>query len=93
MRTGAVLYTVQASGLSTSFADASSDAVLISGVGNGRVAGEDTASQDPLTQLAADTGGKALLNANDLTTGLKSALRESNDYYLLAWRPERLFQP
>ena len=90
VRTGAVLYTVQAGGLSTSFADASSDAVLISGVGNGRVFGEDTAAQDPLTQLAADTGGKALLNANDLTTGLKSALRESNDYYLLAWRPEKL---
>ena len=85
---GAVLYTIQASGLNTTFADASSDAVLIPGVGNGRVFGEDSAAQDPLVQLAADTGGKALLNANDLNLGVKRALQESDDYYLLSWRPE-----
>jgi hypothetical protein len=61
---------------------------MIAGVGNGRVFGEDTAVQDPLTQLAADTGGKALLNANDLNQGVKRALQESDDYYLLSWRPE-----
>lgn len=90
---GAVLYTVQAGGLNTTFADASNDALLIAGVGNGRVFGEDSAAQDPLTQLAADTGGKALLNANDLNSGVKNALRESNDYYLLAWRPETVVAP
>ena len=87
VRVGAVLYTIQASGLNTSFPDASSDAVL-TGVGTGRVLGEDSAVQDPLTQLAADTGGHALLNANDLNGSVRSALQESNDYYLLAWRPE-----
>ncbi len=85
---GAVLYTIQASGLNSTFPDASSDTVMIAGVGNGRVFGEDTAQQDPLTQLAADTGGKALLNANDLNQGVKRALQESDDYYLLSWRPE-----
>lgn len=93
VQAGAVLYTIQAGGLNTTFADASNDALLISGVGNGRVFGEDSAAQDPLTQLAADTGGKALLNANDLNRGVKSALRESNDYYLLAWRPEAVVSP
>jgi VWFA-related protein len=88
VRAGAVLYTIQASGLNTTFADASSDAMLIAGTGTGYLAGEDTAVQDPLTELAADTGGKALLNANDLNRGMKRALQESNDYYLLAWRPE-----
>jgi hypothetical protein len=88
VRSGAVLYTIQASGLNTTFPDASTDVMLIAGTGTGRVTGEDTAVQDPLTQLAADTGGKALLNANDLNRGMKRALQESNDYYLLAWRPE-----
>jgi hypothetical protein len=88
VRAGAVVYTIQASGLNTTFADASADVILIPGTGTGSVSGEDFAMQDPLTQLAADTGGKALLNANDLNPGVRRALQESNDYYLLAWRPE-----
>jgi len=55
--------------------------------------GEDLASQDPLLELAADSGGKALLNTNDLTAGVRRALRESNDYYLLAWRPDTGVSP
>ena len=88
VRAGAVVYTIQASGLNTTFPDASADVILIPGTGTGRVSGEDIAVQDPLTELAADTGGKALLNANDLNQSVKRALLESNDYYLLAWRPE-----
>jgi VWFA-related protein len=87
VHSGAVLYTIQASGLNTTFPDAGSDAVL-TGVGTGRVLGEDIAVQDPLTQLASDTGGHALLNANDLNRSVKRALQESNDYYLLSWRPD-----
>lgn len=88
VRAGAVVYTIQASGLNTTFPDASADVILVPGTGTGRLEGEDNALQDPLMELAADTGGKALLNANDLNQSLKRALRESNDYYLLSWRPE-----
>jgi VWFA-related protein len=88
VRGGAVVYTIQASGLNTSFPDASSDVIMVQGTDTGRVYGEDVAVQDPLTELAADTGGKAILNANDLNPGVQRALKESNDYYLLAWRPE-----
>jgi VWFA-related protein len=88
VKSGAVMYTIQAGGLTTDFPDASSDAMLIAGTGTGRILGEDIAVQDPLTELAADTGGKALLNANELNPGVRRALAESNDYYLLAWRPE-----
>jgi VWFA-related protein len=88
VRAGAVVYTIQASGLNTTFPDASSDVILIPGTGTGRTTGDDIAVQDPLTELAADTGGKALLNANDLNLGVKRALQDSNDYYLLAWRPQ-----
>jgi len=93
VRSGAVLYTVQASGLNTAFPDARSDEIGIPGGGSGRLFGEDSATQDALTQLAADTGGKALLNSNDLNGAVKSALRESNDYYLLAWRPDSVLTP
>ena len=88
VKSGAVVYTIQASGLTTDFPDATSDAMLIASTGTGRILGEDIAVQDPLTELAADTGGKALLNANDLNPGVRRALDDSNDYYLLAWRPE-----
>jgi VWFA-related protein len=43
------------------------------------------ASQEPLHTLAADTGGKELLNNNDLAAGIVQAQKELNDYYLLAY--------
>src|SRR6185369_189507 len=50
--------------------------------------GERTFMQEPLHALAADTGGRALLNSNDLEGGIARALDETSRYYLLAWRPE-----
>lgn len=49
---------------------------------------ELTASQDSLNALAADTGGKALFNTNELKKGLAPALKETSTYYLLAWKPD-----
>ena len=43
------------------------------------------ASQDSLYALAKDTGGKALLDNNDLTTGIVDAARTANSYYLVAY--------
>ena len=40
-----------------------------------------------MNALAVDTGGKAFLNIGSLTTPIKEALRETSNYYLLAWRP------
>jgi hypothetical protein len=51
------------------------------------MSGERTFTQEPLHALAADTGGRALLNSNDLTGGIARALDETSRYYLLAWRP------
>jgi len=50
--------------------------------------GADTAIQAPLYTLAVDTGGRALFNSNSLDGGIKKALDETSEYYLLAWRPE-----
>ena len=87
-RAGVVIYTLQASGLGTAFPDAASGVSLgPDGSTGGAPLGEDTAAQAPLVQLAADTGGRALLNSNDLVRGVTQALAETGRYYLLAWRP------
>jgi len=42
-------------------------------------------SQDTLVSLAADTGGKAFLDSNDLSLGLVQAQQEYRSYYVLAY--------
>ncbi len=42
-------------------------------------------SQDTLYALAADTGGKALLDYNDLTQGIVQAQRSTSSYYLIGY--------
>jgi hypothetical protein len=88
-RGGVVIYTLDARGLSV---DSSLDAgngggFDPSGIAQSRLSGERTFTQEPLHALAADTGGRALLNSNDLEGGIARALDETSSYYLLAWRP------
>ncbi len=42
-------------------------------------------SQDTLYALAADTGGKALLDTNDLTRGILQAARSISSYYIIGY--------
>ena len=42
-------------------------------------------SQETLFTLAADTGGKALLDSNDLTMGMTQVQRDINTYYILGY--------
>ena len=42
-------------------------------------------SQDTLFALAGDTGGKALFDNNDLTTGIVNAQRAVSNYYILGY--------
>ena len=42
-------------------------------------------SQDTMYTLAADTGGKALLDNNDLTRGITEAQKAISDYYILGY--------
>jgi hypothetical protein len=87
-RSSVVIYTLDARGLSTdSTLDASSSGFDPYGVLQSRMSGERTFSQEPLHALAADTGGRALLNSNDLAGGIARALDETSRYYLIAWRP------
>src|SRR5215216_3141000 len=89
-RSSVVIYSIDARGLSTDpMLDASSGGGFdTSGIMQSRLSGERTFMQEPLHALAADTGGRALLNSNDLTGGIARALDETSRYYLIAWRPE-----
>jgi VWFA-related protein len=59
------------------------------GVYSGTAAQADTTnfqqSQDTLFALAGDTGGKALFDNNDLTTGIVQAQKAISNYYLLEY--------
>lgn len=96
-RSGVVFYTVDARGLFTTNADASTDVAFdtydsphgIQLTYEGVAANEAVASQEPLRILAKDTGGRAIMNHNDLESGLTKAVQETSEYYLLAWQPER----
>jgi VWFA-related protein len=42
-------------------------------------------SQETLSTLAADTGGKALLDSNDLTLGIRQAQEDIRSYYIVGY--------
>lgn len=89
-RSSVVIYSIDARGLTTdSMFDASNGAGFDpTGIMQSRLSGERTFMQEPLYALAADTGGRALLNSNDLAGAIARGLDETSRYYLLAWRPE-----
>lgn len=45
-------------------------------------------SQEALSQLALETGGKFYNNSNDITRGLTNLLEENSAYYLLGFQPD-----
>lgn len=85
-RSGVVIYALNTRGLVTGNLDASDGSGFDSRM-VGAVYGADSNAQDVLYTLAADTGGTALVNNNDLNVGVRRALDETSKYYLLAWRP------
>ena len=50
--------------------------------------GETSATREPLQLIAEQTGGRAILNSSDIDEAVQQAIRETADYYLLAWRPD-----
>jgi VWFA-related protein len=86
VRSGAVIYSLDARGL-VSMTDVSSNRPDPEGHLSRSNQGELAASQDALYALAEDTGGRALLNSDALNGALTRALKETSNYYLLAWKP------
>jgi VWFA-related protein len=90
-RSGVVIYTVDTRGLFMAFADASTE-VVATETHSETLAADVRASQEVLRTLAADTGGRAILNSNDLEGGVSNVLQETSNYYLIGWRPEQISQ-
>jgi len=95
-RRNVVIYTLDARGLEVGMLDASSDAVSdiantdSSFLPNYSRTSEISASQEVLRTLAADTGGRALLNNNALESLISGVVNETSNYFLLGWRPEAI---
>ncbi|HEU4479133.1 MAG TPA: VWA domain-containing protein, partial [Pyrinomonadaceae bacterium] len=99
-RSGVAIYTVDSKGLTAGGIGASQDAFADIAIGINPAPSHqprtdattsslsrDAASKDVLRTLAADTGGRAILNRNDLEGGINQVLRETESYYVLAWKP------
>jgi VWFA-related protein len=86
VRGNLVIYSIDARDLGSSI-DTSSNRVDPNGQLSRANIGELQASQDGLNSLAVDTGGKAFFNTGAVSAAIKEGLRETSNYYLLAWRP------
>lgn len=86
VRAGVVIYSLDARGLKSTI-DVTSNRADPEGKLSRSSIGEITASQDALNALAGDTGGRALFDSDKLNEAVDQALKETSNYYLLAWRP------
>ncbi len=87
-KSGVVIYSMDTRGLVASLTDASTEGLFDpTGRLDRATHGELFESQNGMNALAVDTGGKAIFNTNDLRTGLAPALKETSNYYLIAWKP------
>ena len=58
---------------------------LYSGAGQNTLKQNFNNQQETLATLALDTGGKALLDSNDLTDGIRQVQRDFSSYYVLSY--------
>jgi VWFA-related protein len=96
-RSGVVIYTVDARGLTADGSSASTDTfsdIAGSTPGTNTAAdhtgvalAESRQTKEVLQTLASETGGRAILNRNDLESGIRKVLQETASYYVLAWKP------
>lgn len=91
VRSNLAFYTIDARGLTASApgGDATQTAAvgfkLYSGVGQRTLSDSFHNQQETLYSLAADTGGKALLDSNDLTLGITQVQKDISSYYILSY--------
>jgi len=90
-RTGAVIYTMDTRGLfAESNVDASNnDFVDMTSRHAGLSLGETMEPREPLSIMAAETGGRAIFNSSSIDKSILQAVDETSEYYVLAWRPDR----
>lgn len=86
-RSGSVIYSVNARAFAHG-SSASNTKPNMGGAGDKLNGGESEAVQSALATLAENTGGRALLDSDAFGANAGNALKETFNYYLLAWRPE-----
>lgn len=92
-RNGVVVYSLDARALTTGLPSAGDEVEIDpSGTLARETVGELSASRDAMATLAVDTGGRTIFNTNDFEAGLVRAVKETSDYYLLAWRANHEMQ-
>jgi hypothetical protein len=89
-RSGTVIFAIDATGLNSGVPNAATKMTFDN---YGRLMSTNVsgliAAQQPLFALSVDSGGRAFLNTNNITSdSINEALQETGEYYLLAWRPE-----
>jgi len=91
VRSNVAFYTIDARGLMASApgGDATQTGAvgskLYSGAGQRALSDSFHNQQETLYSLAADTGGKALLDSNDLTLGITQVQKDIASYYILSY--------
>jgi VWFA-related protein len=85
LRTGVVLYTLDPRGLVTGGATAE-DNTAFAGADDGRRMSL-LESQETLRHLAEQTGGRAVVNNNDIALGLKRISDDQRGYYVIGYTP------
>jgi len=91
VKANVAIYPIDARGLMADppVGDASHAATRGTGIYNGSVYNQQRAtindSQETLYTLAADTGGKAFFDSNDITAGIVQAQQQMRSYYLLGY--------
>ena len=94
VRANVAIYSIDARGLVAT--PPGGDASQASTRGTGMITGTKQAglkasfqdSQETLTTVSEDTGGKAMLDTNDLTMGIRQAQDDINSYYIIAYSPK-----
>ncbi len=90
LRSGVVIYALDAHGLSTGTLDIADQGMDDLRDPTGQIRARSAGlfdMQESLQIVAEGTGGRALLNTNALSNALKRVLQETSIYYLLAWQP------
>ncbi|HTB11318.1 MAG TPA: VWA domain-containing protein [Bryobacteraceae bacterium] len=94
VRANVSIYSIDARGLVAT--PPGGDASQASSRGTGMITGTKQAglkatfqnTQETLTTISEDTGGKAMLDTNDLTMGIQQAQDDINSYYIVGYNPK-----
>jgi VWFA-related protein len=88
-QSGAVIYSIDMRGsfLESTIDASNNDYVDMTARHGGVSLGETLAPRAPLNLLASETGGRTIINSSDLNRDLDQAVKETSNYYVLAWRP------